>query len=368
MSRRGLGTVTEVAPGKFVIQVSAGTDPLTGKRRRPSQTVYGKQKDADAALARMLLEVGQTPQTDVTVKQYLDQMWLPHVQTRVRARTLDGYKSKIENHITPTLGDSTMSSLDAYQLDQWLDTVKGSARTRLHAYRVLCTALNQAVKWRLITHNPLNAVEPPKVRRELPDTLTPDEANAYLDAFQGHVLEPIVVLAISAGLRRSELAGLRWADIDFNAKTVSIKRGHHDRAGAVLVEEPKSQTSQRVIALPDWAVGILWPLRGFGALVEEDGEAMRPRRISDEYTKHVEASDLRHIPMKNLRHTHATLMLAAGVDLYTVSRRLGHSTTAVTEMHYVKPGEAADRNAAAVFEALRKSDEPATVGTEIGTD
>jgi integrase len=349
MSRRALGSITEISPGVFRVQVSAGIDPVTGQRRRLTRVVRGLRKDAEAALAKMLLEVGQMPETAVTVQQYLDSMYLPHIEGRVRVRTYDDYKSKIENHITPTLGDVAMNELTPYRLDAWLDGVQGSEQTRLHVYRVLCSALNLAVRWRLIPHNPINAVEPPKVRREMPDTLTVKEAQAYLTAFRGHALEPIVVMALAAGLRRSELAGLQWSDIDFTNKTVHIQRGLHDRHGEVVVEETKSATSNRVVALPEWSVAVLEPLRALGPLVVEDGAAMKPWRISKLYSERLAEKKLRRIQLKNLRHSHATLMLASGVDLYTVSRRLGHSTVAITEKHYVKPGEAADRAAADAF-------------------
>ncbi len=213
---------------------------------------------------------------------------------------------------------------------------------------MLNAALNVAVRWRLLDNNPLRAVEIPKVRASRqPDVLTLEEAAKYLEAFQGHALEPIIVLALGAGLRRSELAGLRWSDLRFWKETdddgvvsehgeVSIARGLHDRKGEVLEELPKSIESLRSMALPDWAVTALKPLRALGPLVAENGAPMAPWRI------------------RNLRHTHAVLMLDAGVDLYTVSRRLGHSTTAVTEAHYVDPTERADRAAADALKDLRK--------------
>lgn len=352
MSRRQLGSVAEISPGVWRIQVSAGIHPVTGQRVRMTRVIRGTERDAEAMLAQLLLEAGKTPETEVTVKQYLEQMYLPHAESRVRARSYDGYKSKLEFHVIPVLGAIPLAELTPFQLDKWMDGVKGSDRSRLHVYRVFCTALNLAVRWRLIDHNPIHAITPPKVERQQPQTLSAKEAQAYLAAFKGHVIEPIVVLALACGLRRSELAALQWHDIDFANKSVSITKGHHDRGGKVLVEKTKSVTSNRIVALPDWAVAILEPMRALGPLVIEDGKAMRPRRISDLYLEHVNAKELRYLPLKNLRHTHATLMLEAGVDLYTVSRRLGHSTTAVTQMHYVKPSQDADKAAADAFSRL----------------
>lgn len=352
MNRRPLGSKTEIAPDVWRLQVSASYDQQTGKRRRLTKTVHGNERQADAVLAKLLLEAGKMPETEVTVAQYLDAMWLPHAEKRVRARTVDGYRSIVANHVTPKIGDLPLARLSPFQLDKWLDGVDGSPRTRLHVYRCLSTALNQAVKWRLLDHNPLRAVEPPKVRLERPDTLTAKEAAAYVDAFRGHLLEPVVVLALAAGLRRSELAGLTWADIDFDAGTVTVSRGLHDRAGGVITEDPKSHTSRRVVWLPEAAVAVLRGIRGLGPLVVEDGQPMKPWRISQEYERQVKAAKLRRVALKNLRHTHASLMIEAGVDLYTVSQRLGHSSVAVTQNFYVRPGVKADQTAAAALGGL----------------
>jgi integrase len=352
----------EVFPGLWRIRVSIGYNSVTGKRRRPSVTVRGDESKAAIAFAKLLLEAGRMPEEDVSVRQFLEDMYLPHVEGRLRTRTVVDYRSKIENHILPELGETPLSALSPYVLDRWLDGVKGAERTRRHVYRVLSAALNVAVRWRLIENNPLRAVEVPKVRSARnPDVLTPEEAAQYLRAFEGHVLEPVIVLALAAGLRRSELAGLRWSDLRFWKETgedgavtelgeVSVTRGLHDHEGGVIEEAPKSTTSMRSVALPAWAVAMLKPLRGLGPLVTEDGQPMRPWRISWHYERRVREAELRRVQLKNLRHSHACLLLDAGVDLYTVSRRLGHSTVSVTESHYVRPSERADRAAA---EALR---------------
>jgi len=356
--RREVGSMEELSPGVWRVRVSVGYSTVTGKRRRPSQVIRGDERQAGIALAKLLLEAGRLPEEDVSVRQFLLDMYLPHVEGRLRARTVDGYRSKVETHILKELGDTSLADLSPYVLDRWLDGVKGSERNRLHVYRVLNAALNVAVRWRLLDNNPLRAVEIPKVRASRkPDVLTPDEAAEYLKAFRGHALEPVVVLALGAGLRRSELAGLRWSDLRFWKETdddgvvsehgeVSVARGLHDRKGEVLEELPKSVTSTRVVALPGWAVAVLKPLRALGPLVSEDGAPMPPWRITLEYSRRLNEAKLRRVQLKNLRHTHACLLLDAGVDLYTVSRRLGHSTVAVTESHYVKPSEAADKAAA----------------------
>jgi integrase len=370
--RREVGSITKMSEGVYRVSVSVGNSTITGKRRRPAQIVRGTDRDAEIALARLLLSAGKLPEQDISVRQYLEEMWLPHVEKRRRVKTVDGYRSIITHHVLPELGDMAMIDLTPYGLERWMDGLSKvgsdpieplSEQTRLHVYRCLFAALRTAMQWGLVEDNPLRAVEPPKPERHYQkDVLTVKEAAAYLRSFTGHPLEPLVVLALGCGLRRSELAGLTWSSLDFDAGTVTIARGLHDRKGIVIEEKPKSTTSRRTIAVPAWALEILKPLRGIGPMVVEDGAPMRPGHISTGYVRRIREAELRYVPLKNLRHTHACLMLDAGVDLYTVSRRLGHSTTAVTELHYVDPSVKVDRAAADAIGDLRagaiRSQEP----------
>lgn len=350
---RPVGSIRTIREGKHRVEVKHGTHPITGKPRRLSEIVYGTERDAEVVKARLLLQIGKTPDSDLTLRQYLDQMYLPDARARLRTRTADGYASILNHHVIPKLGDTRLIDLGAYQLVTWFREIKAKPRTRQHIYRALCTALNEAVRWQLIPYNPMKAVKAPTATVERPDVLTSKEANAYLDAFTGHPLEPLIVLALAAGLRRSELAGLLWSDLDFEAGSVTIRRGLHDHKGGVIEEPPKSLTSRREVALPAWAIASLKPLRAIGPLVVEGGDPIRPWRISRLYQQHIAAKGLRRVPLKNLRHTHACLMLETGVDIYTVSRRLGHGSVDVTERHYLRPGQDADKAAAQAFSRVR---------------
>lgn len=361
MSRRPVGSIRQTGEDRWRVEVKHGWHPVTGKPRRMSEVVHGTWQDAEVVKARLLLEIGKVPESDLTVRQYLQQMYLPDARGRLRARTVTGYESIFDAHVLPVLGEAKLVALGAYQLVTWFREVKGAPRTRQHVYRAFSGALNEAVRWQLIDHNPMRAVRAPKVTIQKPKALTAKEARAYLEAFRGHVLEPIVVMALACGLRRSELAGLTWADLDFDAGTVTVERGLHDWQGQVLTEAPKSVSSLRTIALPAWAVAALRPLRAIGPLVAEEGAPMRPWRISRLYEAQVAAKDLRRLPLRNLRHTHACLLLENGVDIYTVSRRLGHANVAVTEAHYVKPSEDADKAAAEAFDPMR----PSAAGGEV---
>jgi integrase len=336
------------------VELKRGVDPMTGKPRRLSRNIRGTKREAESVLAHLLLEAGARPDSNMSLKEYLEDVWLPAVRETVRTRTADEYLAKCDLYIIPQLGRARLGDIEPYDLDRWLArlTKEVSRQTALHAYRVLCNALNRAVRWRLIASNPMNSVDAPSVERSKPDVLTIEEAGQYLEAFAGHPLEPIVVIAIAAGLRRSELAALTWRDVNLKAGTVSVSKGLHERSGQVWTEPPKSKTSRRVVSLPSWAVEALRSHRSVGPLVVEDGEAMKPNRISILYIRHVKHAGLRRVPLKNLRHTSATIALSAHVDVVSISRRLGHSSIAVTDRFYLAPGDEADAKAAEAMELV----------------
>lgn len=360
MSRRGLGSIRLRSEGVYRVELSHGHDPLTGQRRRMSEDVHGTEKDAERVLARMLLEIGQMPAgKSMTVQEFIDDLYKPWLPGRVRKETAIGYESKLDNHVIPKLGHIKMTELEPYVLDRWRDDLVAlmSGQSALHVYRAFSTALNRAVKWRLITANPLLAVDPPKASERELETLTKDEAANYLRAFQGHALEPLIIVAINTGFRPCELYALSWNDIDLNAGTVSVKRGLHQRKDEVWFEEPKSKRSYRTVSLPGWAVQALNAMRALGPLVPDKGHHMAPIAVSRAYRKRIKEAKLRYVPLRDLRHTHATLMLEAGVDIVNVSRRLGHSTVAITDKHYLRPKRSQDQAAADAFGNLM-----ATVG------
>jgi integrase len=257
-----------------------------------------------------------------------------------------------------------LDKLTPYALEMWLASLSAKGRSAAmldHSYRVLHNALGRAVKWRMLSANPLDGVEAPDVPEYRPHVREAAEANAIIDAFTGHQLEPIVLLALGGALRVSELAAIDWSDFDWTTGSVSIWRGYHAKKGAVWFEDNKTERSKRTVALPDWAMSRLKVLRSFGPLVADDGVRLIPSTIAYRYKARFEAANktlpeasrVPWTPLKDLRHTSATLALSMGVDVVVVSRRLGHSQVGTTDKYYLRPGATADADAARKMDGLR---------------
>lgn len=354
-TRRTLGSKTEVSPGVWRLSVSAGRDPISGKRRRPTKLFHGSERDADMELARMLASVGRHSGSVTTLWDFIETMYLPAIAPpELRKRTVDEYRKKLEKYVRPTIGDVRMDRLDRYTMVSWMRGVKTmvpNKQTQLHVYRALSAALGRAVAWGVIEDNILTkAVEPPVPDEHMPTVLTAAEANAYLDAFSGAELEPVVVLAIAGGFRPSEIYALTWADVDFATGVVAVRKGMHQRDGSTWLEEPKSRTSRRDVHMPAWAMDALRPHRGLGRICGD----LTPNQITWRYKQHAKKAGLAPwCPLENLRHTSATIGVESGISIEDMARRLGHVDPSMARKRYVKRWVSRDRQAADVLDAFR---------------
>lgn len=353
--RRSLGSIEDLGGGRFRISVSAGFNRKTGKRIRRSQVVRGSRREAERALSTMLMRAGKMSAEKTTLDSYLEDVWLPTKETRRRKTYLD-YESKVRSCIVPYIGQLQLQAVDAYVVERWMADLQRdgkSPQTIVNARSVLKNAMRAAVRWRLIDRDPTDGTERPRVDYQ-PVVLTLEQMEKYLDAFAGHPIEPLIILAIAGGLRRSELCALEWADIDFTASTVAIRGGLHQYGSETWREETKSQTSKRTIGLPEWAIDLLRPLRGVGPLVSDRGAPVAPDKVSKLYDAHVRDCELPRVPLRDLRNSHGTFLYASGVDISFIADRLGHSDTAITRKHYVARSHAnAERVSVAALSAIR---------------
>lgn len=358
MTRRSAGSKRQLEPDLWMLQVSAGHDIVTGKRRRVSKRFQGTEREAELELARMLADTGRHGSTAMTFWEFLETVYLPAIAPPgVRQRTYDGYVSYLERYVRPMpIASVRLDRLDRYAFVAWMRQVQqrvANKQTQRHIYAAVSAALGRAVKWGYLEENMLRkAVDAPRPDEYHPAILTLEEANDYLDAFAGSELEPVVVLGIAGGFRPSEILGLDWSDIDFELGAAKTWRGmHQTKARGVYYEDNKSRGSRRVVFLPEWALDALLPHRGIGPLMG----SLTPWQVRYRYKRYV--TDAKLTPwcaMENLRHTSATLGIEAGMDWVDMAHRLGHSDMKMVQERYAKRRLLRDQQAAKPMGELRR--------------
>jgi len=226
----------------------------------------------------------------------------------------------------------------------WDDLVAAVPGAVVH--RVLRKALNDAVLWGLLARSPLLGVKPPRQAAPEMRSWTPDEARHFLCVVEGDRLYALWVVVLATGMRRGELAGLRWADVDLDAGVLAVRRSRVSVSYLVHEADPKTRSSRRTISLDPLVIGVLrafrrcqleerlawgpaWTDTGY-VFTSEDGLPLHPERITVLFGRLVASAGLSKVRLHDLRHTSASLMLAAGVHPKIVSERLGHSSVSIT--------------------------------------
>lgn len=372
------------AQGRWVEQMRSGFDT----RRQAERAL----QELQTALQRGTY----IERSDLTLGGFLSQEWLPATgPPRVKHQTWTDRRRNLDTYVVPRLGGVPLQDLNAAHLNRLYAELLREGRVvgaglsptsvrRIHA--MLRKALNDAVRWGHLRTNPATSADPPPVRavsaarRRSMKTWTRHELRTFLDAAAGHPLEPLWRCAASTGMRRSELLGQRWQDIDFDAGTTRVRQTVLPGPdGYELIEDQKSTLSARTVHIDRRTVRMLEAhreaqkehRRSLGdawqdhdlVFPQADGTWRNPPAISLAFRRAVKAAGVPPIRLHDLRHTHATLLLAAGVNPKVVSERLGHSSVAFTLDTYahVMPGmqpEAAELFMTLVFGKADDGEDP----------
>jgi integrase len=308
-----------------------------------------------------------------SVEAYLHQ-WLSHAKTRVRPRTYQGYEGLIRLYAIPEIGQMGLGDLHPLQLQSLYASLMSdkvppiSAGTVLNLHLVLTQAFGQAVRWGLLDRSPVAGAQPPRPRRPEPAVIDAVIASKILDAARGHLLELPIAIALSTGMRRGEILGLRWSDLGADHSVAHVRRTLQAIDPEPVFEDPKTRRSRRAVALPAFlrpylarqledqarrreSLGASW--RENDLVIDAgDGSPVNPVNLSSAWPKFLRRAGLPHVRFHDLRHAHATLMLLQGVHPKVVSERLGHSSIGITLDTYshVLPGM--QEEAAEAFDAL----------------
>lgn len=349
-------------------------EPFTGERRIAYATIKGKRADAERELRRRLTAIDKgtyvEPST-LTVADYLD-TWLTDTAPRtVAPKALERYRGLVKNQVKPHLGTIALQKLRPVDIDGWLQELGKSGlsvRSVRHAHGVLRTALNHAAKLELVERNVARIIGPPALERKEIEILTANQIADTLKKLAGHSLYPIVALAIGTGARRGEIAALRWSDLDLDGATVRIERALEHTQAELRVKAPKTAAGRRTVTLPAFTAAALREHRrqhlelriaiGAGKLPADawvfgdlEGNIPNPYSISDRWRDAVKSRKLPKVTFHALRHSHASALIAAGLDVVAVSRRLGHASPALTLSVYSHLFRNTDDKAAAAIDA-----------------
>lgn len=376
----------------FVVDLPAGD-----KRRQVRRRGFATRDDAQAALDELRSSVRAgtfVEPTKTTLGQYLS-LWLDGLAVGgKRATTIDGYRRTLRAYVLDAdVGQVPLQALSAVELDRLYSHLATagrkprpvrdgeaappaglSLRTVRYVHSIIGKALGDAERKGLVPRNVARLASPPaasSTRAPEMTAWTPEELRAFLGSVTEHHHGALFRVAAMTGLRRGELCGLRWADVDLEGSRLTVRRaittiGHRPVAGDV-----KSARSRRSIDVDPVTMAVLRShrtaqleqrmLMGAGysdqgqVFAMPDGQPWNPDTITQAFDRLVRASDLPRIRLHDLRHTHASHLLAAGVNVKVVSERLGHASTSFTMDTYghVMPGQQADaaRAVAALVDA-----------------
>jgi integrase len=330
----------------FVVRVFLGRD-ANGKRDYMNQTVRGSKKDAQALLNKLLRDKDMGTLLEPSresLHDYLDRWLEAAAKPRLGASSYDDYERLLRYYIRPELGATPLQKLTALDIQKVYAGMQArnlSPRTVQYTHRVLRNALEQAVKWRLLTHNPAQHVELPKQERREMHFMTDEESRRFLNVAQSSPHYAFFTLMLSTGLRPSEALALRWQDVDTERCSVRITRTVKRIKGAWVFDEPKTKKSRRVVDYPVSLNEVLLAHRVKQAeLIGEtelvfaslEGTPLHEKNILVRYYRPLlkAAGLLETMRLYDLRHTHASLLLLAGVHPKVVSERLGHSSVVIT--------------------------------------
>ena len=368
------GHVRERSPGNWAIVLDVGErDPRTGKKKRKWHSFKGTKREAQKECARLIAELDAgryIEPSKMTVAEYFKK-WLKHVEPHVTPKTHERYTELLQKNLEPQIGSLTMAKLRVSDMDEAFSTAlasgrrdgKGglSPRTVHHIRRVAHKAFAQAVVWDLMVKNPVAATTAPKVERKQMTAYDGSQLTAMLTAVRPTRMYIPAMLAVMCGLRRGEICALRWKNVELgdNLRQLAVVESAEQTDEGVRYKEPKSGRA-RVVALSKTVVAELRAHRARQAeeqlrlgirvdgdsfvIAQVDGSPIQPRSMTHEWVRIIGKTTLPRIRFHDLRHTHATQLLASGVHPKVASERLGHSTIGITLDLYshVMPGMQAD--------------------------
>ncbi len=364
-----------------------GINPATGKGRHRWHRAGTTRREAERLLADLVKRSHdgdyRAPEK-ITLGDYLLERWLPTKQSQLRPLSYSSYRRNIELHVIPYIGHTPLQRITPEDLDTLYARLLREGRrnggggglspkTVRYIHSIIRKALADAARKGTVARNVADLADPPKLsagpRRQM-TVWTADELRAFLEHIENHDLYPAYYLAANTGMRRGEVLGLRWDQVDLDAARLVVTQAVLSIEYEASVSDVKTANSRRTIDLDIRTVNVLraWRKRQLEQLMltgrrtdvtgfvfaRPDGSPIHPDYFSQTFDRLVSQTGLQRIRLHDLRHTHASVLLKAGTPVKVVAERLGHANPAFTMNVYqhVLPGmqaEAAAAFADAVF-------------------
>lgn len=348
-----------------------GRDPVSQKRLRKYRSVEGTKKEAERALRAFIAEIEKgmyVTDTKITVHEWVDTWLEVYIVPNVSPTTLSRYEGMIKRYIKPILGHVQVQQLTTLAVQAWVNGLKTSpvsgkemsAATIKHSYHVLKGAMDKAVLTGIIPRSPCTGIMLPKGQKKPPVVYDELQIKQLIAAAKGTEMEIIIDIELCLGLRRGELLGLRWQDIDFEKNQVHIVKNRVVVNGKAVVKDPKTETSCRTVDAPvqmmeklrkhktnclanRLRLGQAYTLTDY-VIVHPDGKPIYPEYVSQMLTKLQKKAGLPKCRFHDLRHLCASIMLMQGVNVKVAKEHLGHKDIATTMNIYthVLPSVAKD--------------------------
>ena len=383
--KRGHGCVRE-RPAKqrgpiktWELRYSLAKD-ASGKRKMATVPFRGTEKEADREIMKRISAVNEGKhlnQSNTTVSAFIEE-WLKikrHGDEPVTPKTLERYAELLRRHVVPIIGGLKVQKLRSQDIrlmyGQLLNTGRDdgqglSPQTVRHVHRVLHSALKSAVESELIATSPTATIKAPKVVPPEIEILKSEQIKHVMESLRDHPVYPLMLTALGTGMRRGELLALRWQDVNLEKGEIHVERSIEQTKPSLAdqpssdssltrglrIKQPKTIHGVRDIALPGFLTSMLrqrWKAQqedslalGLGKAPPEAlvfgtkvGDLRRPDSLTKEWAQAAKSIGLR-VTFHALRHTHASQLIASGLDLLTISRRLGHGNPTITLTVYAK--------------------------------
>lgn len=349
---------------------------INGKRKQKWYTIHGDKKDAEKFLTEKLRELDTGTFIDsknINVRQYFNYWYEQHCINNLAPTTYESYRRNLDNYILEELGYIKLEELQPMHLQSFYTkcSKKGlSNKTILYFHRIIHCALNQAMKWQFIIRNVADCVDTPKPKKYNAAFLNDNQIADLIKVISNTDIYIPVMIAIATGMRRGEILGLTWNNINLEKGIIKVTQALYPTKEGLVILPPKTEKSTRIISMPLTLINILKKHKHeqdklkarFGnnyinkdlVCCKLDGSPLHPTTLNHKFHDLLKENNLPLIRFHDLRHSHASLLLKENVPAKVISERLGHSNTNITLNLYSHIYEETNMEVANTFEKFLK--------------